>query len=340
MSVEDMIDSLEKHTGVPKNILTEMVAKKQKMVEGVSLEAAVRMIAHDFGISSFENNRQMHMAEIVSGMKNVNIAGRIFNISRIVEFKRSDSTAGRVVNVHVGDFSGFAKLALWNDQVKLVEEGNIKVGDVIQIGNAFAKENQFGDIELSLGKFGNIQPVEADMPTVDFFKKRIVSSPQRAEICNISQGFFEIKGEIVSVFRGNFLFDTCSACNSSLVGGKCPEHTDAGVLPAMLISILVDDGTGDMRVVFFRELAEKIGCIETKEVASMDREQRYETISKNLLGRSIIVSGRVKSSSMSDRLEMMANNFSEFDVLQEARRVLHAVEAKINATTGEGGNNI
>jgi len=340
MSVEDMMSSLEKHTGVPKNILIEMVAKKQKMVEGVSLEAAVRMVAHDFGISSFENNRQMHMAEVVSGMKNVNMTGRIFNISRIVEFKRSDNSLGRVVNVYVGDFSGFAKLALWNDQVKLVEEGNIKVGDVIQIGNAFAKENQFGDIELSLGKFGNIQPVEADMPAVDFFKRRIVSSPQRAEICNISQGFFEIKGEIVSVFRGNFLFDTCSVCNTSLVDGKCPEHGVVDVLPAMLISLLVDDGTGDIRVVFFRDLAEKLGCIGTKEIVSMGREQRYETIKKNLLGRSIIISGRVKRSNMSDRLEMMANNFKELDVLQEARQLLPAVEARLNATTEEGGNNI
>jgi replication factor A1 len=338
--IEEMLDSLEKQTGVAKDVLMNMAARKQKVIAGVSLEGAIQMIARDFGVNSFGDKKQMNMAGIVSGMKNVGVTGRIFNISRIVEFKRSDGTPGRVVNVYIGDFSGFAKLALWNDQVKLVEEEDIEMGDVIQITNAFAKENQFGDIELSLGKFGNVQIVEADMPSIDDFKKRIVSSPQRAEICNATQGLFEISGEVVTVFRGNFIFNTCSLCGSSFVENKCPEHGDAEAMPAMIISLVVDDGTGDMRVVFFRELAEKFAGITTTEISAMDREKRYEIISKNLLGRAIVISGRVKKNKIYDRLEMMANNFKDLDTREEARRLVAAVEAKLDTTTAEGGNNI
>jgi ssDNA-binding replication factor A large subunit len=340
MTTDDMMESLEKQTGVPKKVLSEMVIKKQNSTEGVSFEGAVRMVAHDFGINSFEDNRQMHITEIISGMKNVNIAGRIFNISRIVDFKRNDTSSGRVVNVHIGDFSGFTKLALWNDQVKLVEEVSIKVGDVIQISNAFAKENQFGDIELSLGKFGNIKIIEADMPAVDFFKKRIVSKPQYTAICNIGEGFFEIKGEVVSIFHGNFTFNICSMCSSSLVDGKCPEHSDVEPSQATIISLLIDDGTGDIRVVFFREVAEKISGLTAKELSAMNREERYETVSKDLIGKSLVVSGRVKMNNIYDRLEMIARDFENLDILQESRRLLSVVEAKLNTTTNEGGNNI
>jgi len=340
MTAEEMIDSLERQTGVSKDILMNMAAKKQKVVAGVSLEGAIRMIANDFGINSFGEKKQMNMVGIVSGMKNVGVTGRIFNISRIVEFKRSDGTPGKVVNVYVGDYSGFAKLALWNDQAKLVEEADIELGDVIQVSNAFAKENQFGDIELSLGKFGNVQIVEAEMPSVDEFKKRIVTTPQRVEICNTAQGLFEIAGEIATVFRGNFIFNTCSLCGSSLVDNKCTEHGDVEATPAMIISLVVDDGTGDMRVVFFRELAEKVAGVTTSDIAAMDREQRYETISKSLLGRTVVVSGRVKKNKIYDRLEMMANSFKELDVTEEAKRLAAEVEAKLDTTTGEGSNNI
>jgi len=340
MTVEEMLDSLEKQTGVARDVLKEMIAKKQKVVEGVSLESALRLVANDFGITSFGEKKQMNMASVVSGMKNVVVVGRIFNISRIVDFKRSDGSPGRVVNVHAGDHSGFAKLALWNDQTKLVEEGDIKLGDIIQVSNAFAKENQFGDIELTLGKFGNIQVVEADVPSVENFKKRIVSTPKRVEICNASQGLYEIAGEIVTVFRGNFIFNTCSVCGSSLVGGKCAEHGDVEAVPAMIISAVVDDGTADMRVVFFRELAEKAAGISTSEIASMEREQRHDAVSKKLLGRTVIVSGRVKKNKVSDILEMMANDLKELNAREESRMLLAVVEGKLNATTDDGGNNI
>jgi len=340
MAVEEMLDSLEKQTGVAREVLKDMIAKKQKAVEGVSLESALRLVANDFGITSFGEKKQMNLASVVSGMKNVVIIGRIFNISRIVDFKRSDGSPGKVVNVHVGDYSGFAKLAMWNDQAKLVEDGDIKLGDIIQVSNAFAKENQFGDIELSLGKFGNIQIVEADVPSLEHFKKRIVSAPKRVDIYNAGQGLYEIAGEIVTVFRGNFIFNTCSVCGSSLVGGKCSEHGDVEAVPAMIISAVVDDGTADMRVVFFRELAEKAAGITTKEIAAMDREQRYEAVGKKLLGKTIIVSGRVKKNKISDMMEMMANNLGELNIREESIRLLKAVEEKLNATTDDGGNNI
>ncbi|MFQ6062468.1 MAG: DUF2240 family protein, partial [Methanosarcinales archaeon] len=162
MAIEEILSEIEKQTDVSRQELQERIDKKQKDLSGlVSLEGAAHLVAKELGVDLLEKTkRRLEMKNIVSGMKNVNVVGRIFNISGINEFKRQDGSSGKVVNLFVGDSTDYIRLALWNDQTKLVEEGQIKLGDVIQIVNGFAKENVFGNIEIALGKYGSIRLVE------------------------------------------------------------------------------------------------------------------------------------------------------------------------------------
>jgi ssDNA-binding replication factor A large subunit len=336
-SVDEILKSLEKQTDIPSKQLQEMVEKKHKEMAGLlSMEGAAHLVARELGVN-VGISKKMGMKSIVSGMKSVNVVGRIFRISNVIEFKRSDGSPGKVVNLHISDGSSFVKLVLWDKQVKLIEDEEVKLGDVVEVSSAFAKENMYGDIELSIGKFGNIQIADADIPDVENLAKKFLSNTvQRAKISEIVPGLFEVQGAIVQIFRGNFIFNTCSICGKSMgQDGRCMEHGDVQYNPELVVSVVVDDSSDDMRIVFFRELAEKLIGTTAGELAELDQEKRYELVKGKLLGRELTISGRVKKNKMFDRLEMMANDFKEINATEEGKKLIDTILLKIGEESGE-----
>lgn len=338
MPLEEILNELIKRTGSSREELLEKVNKKYEELSGlITKEGAAYLVARELGINIVnESKRRVEIRNIVDGLKNINLIGRVFRISNITEFRRSDASTGKVVNLYIGDSTGYVKLPLWDDQVKVVEEESIKLGDVIQVSNCLARENNFGELEISLGRYGSIRQVEEtpELPSVDtLVNKFLVSKFERSNISNLTLGNFEVKGNIVQVFKGDFLFYTCSLCGDTLkeVDGKfsCSEHDDVDVSENLVISCVIDDGTGDIRAVFFRELAKRLCGMSTEELRTKDKEERYELIKEKLLGRELILSGRVKKSRMSDRLEMIVNECKDLNVLEESKKLVEELELKV-----------
>jgi len=294
------------------------------------------LVAKEFDISLPENSLgRMPIKKVVSGMRNVSITGRVFKISKINEFKKSNGSAGRVSNIFIGDNTGVIRVPLWDEQVKLLEEGTISVGDIIQVGNGLARENTFGEVEISLGRFGSINILEdfVDLPSAEeLLKMSFNISPERADISDaISGGSFELKGTIAQVFRGNFLFEVCPLCNGKVEDSKCMEHGDVAPSHAMVVSFILDDGTDDLRCVSFRKSAEELIGMPSEELSKLEPEERYGMVSSNLLGREIILSGRIKKNKMSGRMEMMVNGFKDINPLEESKRLVDEIELMVGA---------
>ena len=337
-SVEELLSEIEKQTKLSREELKEKLNKKQEDLSGlVSLEGAAYLVAKDLGVNLLEKTKmKLEMKNIVSGMKNVNVVGRIFKISGINEFKRSDGSSGRVANLFVGDASDYVRVALWNDQTKLVEDGSIKLGDSIQIVNGLAKENVFGGIEIALGKYGSIRPVEDvfDLPSLNELTKKFSSNRTvKTTIDGISSGQVEVDATIVNVFDGNFIFYTCPSCSMTVSKKEdkfvCREHGEVKPENALVVSAIADDGTGNTRVVFFRNTAEKLIGTTANEIASMERGKRIELVKEKLLGRQIQLLGRVKKNKIFNRLELIVNDFKELDLLEKSKRLIGEIELKV-----------
>ncbi len=333
MSLEEILIELEKKTDMSREDLMKKIEKKQTSLSGlVSEEGAAHLVAKEFGLDLLDKKtRKLEIKNIVSGMKNVNVVGRIFRISNIIGFKRQDGTDGKVVNIFLADQTGYVRVPLWNDQVKLVEEETIKTGDVIQVVNGMGKENVFGDVEVSLGKFGSLRPVEneIELPAAEELMSKFLSlAPRQTRINNITQGSAEIKGNVVNLFRSNFLFDICPSCGMTLSEAKCPEHGEVDSKKALVVSCEVDDGTGVIRTVFFRDMAERICNITTAELADAEPEKRYEMLS-SILGKSVVLTGKVRKSKISDNVELIANDFKELNPLEESKQLIDEIQLKL-----------
>jgi replication factor A1 len=339
MNSDEIAEHILKKTSFSRDEIKQKIERKQKDLGGlISEEGAAHLVAKEYGLDLLNNTkRKLQIRNIISGMKNVTFAGRIFRISNIIEFKRADGSSGSVVNLYLGDGSGFCKVALWNDQVKLVDEETVKIGDAIQIINGFAKENIYGDMEVSLGKFGKIAiATDADLPSAEELTRKFGAfQPQRTNIANILPGNFEVKATVVDVFKGNFIFSVCPMCASKVnvdaVDGKakCAEHGEVEANNALVINTVVDDGTDSLRAIFFRDKAERLIEFIADEIALLSPEKRYEWIRDRSLGKELLLVGKVKKNKVFNQLEMLVDEIKEINPLEESKRIADEIELKL-----------
>lgn len=335
---EKVLKELEEKSGLSQNELMKRIKEKQiAFADMLTIKGAAHLVANDLGIKlTNEKLKRLEMKNIVAGMRNVNTVGKIFKISRVVEFNHG-GRPGKVVNLFISDGTAYVRLPLWNDQVKLVEDEEINVGDIVQIINAMAREGMFG-IELNLGKYGRIvllEEEEIEFPDVKELISHYLSPDARLEriaIKNATPGNFETRAFIVQIFKGNFIFNICPECGGKVEeqDGKyvCAIHAEIEPEPALVVSAIADDGSGSIRVTFFRSVAEQLG-ISTKELIELDKNERYKIIAEKILGREFILQGRIRKNQRFKRLEMIVNEVKQINISEETEKLIGIVEQNL-----------
>jgi hypothetical protein len=353
-TLDEILDKLEASAKLNRDDLKERIRKKHDGLEGfVSMEGAAYLVAKELGVNLLNSEkRKLDIKNIVAGMRNVSVAGRLFRISNTVDFKRSNGMAGRVANIFLGDRTGFIRMPLWNDQVKMLDEEAIKIGDVIQVSGAVSQENIYGEVELSLGKYGKVFDVsdevssagmEKEFPQAEDLQKFFLSgagSSDRVPIKSISPGIYEIKGTIIDVVKGNFIFYTCPTCGGKAVRGyepsdgavkyECSEHGKVDAEPAMVVSFVVDDGTDMLRVVAFRNVAESLATTKVGDIEKLSVDERFAVVSGSMVGKEYIIHGTVKKNTSFDRLEMVADGAKPVNAKDESERLTELLKMKLN----------
>lgn len=317
MDIDKTAEELAISKGISKEDLLNKIEEKLERFSGVlSREGALYMAAKELGIEIGNSYGTMKIKDIGPSSKKVSIIGRAFKISPIREFVKSNGSKGKVVNISISDGTGYIRFPLWEDQVNLVQEGLIGLGSVIQVSNAMSKENTFGELELVLGKFSSIKNIEENdgIPSYESLAERYSSnSVRRAPIRDAVTGNTEIAGTVVQVFRSNFVFE------------NAPDES------YMVLSCVVDDGTASIRSVFFRELAEEAAGVSVEELKNKDPEERYRIISKNLLGKEVIMRGSIRKNVKFDKPEIIASEIKSLNVLEESKKLIDLLESTVGA---------
>ncbi len=344
LSVDELISEISGKTGKAEEEIRKLIKDKQtELSDLVSEEGAAYIVGRELGVELIkETKRDLKIVNIVPDMRNVDVVARVASVFDVREFNKNGKT-GRVSSIILSDDSGTIRFPLWNDEVGLIASTGLKRGDKIEVTGAWAKKDNYRDgVELRLGKRGKIKVVEqGDDPGPD--EDEVVhnstegqpqQAAQRVEIKAAQPGMSVIvRGCIVQVYRKRPYFETCPQCNGKLEekegGLGCKEHGIVKPMSNLLLTGVVDDGTANIRVVFFREQAEKLFGKGAEEVRKEFNEIGHDDFWDKFpaTGKEIMIEGRVKTNDLSKEPEIVANSVSDVDVKGEC----HALLAKVGS---------
>jgi replication factor A1 len=98
---------------------------------------------------------QKKLSELAAGMQGIDVVVKVLRSYEPREFSRDDGSTGRVANLLVADETKSARVVLWDDDVGLVEKGELKEGDVILIKKGYVRE-RLEEFEVHVGRYGKV----------------------------------------------------------------------------------------------------------------------------------------------------------------------------------------
>ena len=158
-----------------------MIEEKKMEAEGYFTdEGAARLVASEVGVEVFREPFQPEILirDLVSGLNDVTITGRVITVYSPKTFTRPDRTEGKVVHLLIADSSGTLNVVLWDDKVSLVEDEKIKEGEIIRVSHGYVREGFDGKPELHVGLRGAVQisppgVVDQEYPPLARFLQKI-----------------------------------------------------------------------------------------------------------------------------------------------------------------------
>jgi ssDNA-binding replication factor A large subunit len=335
--IGELIQKICKHASISEEEAKKQISEKMDELSGlVSEEGAAYIVAKELGLSMIRmGKRQLKIKNLVSGLRSVDLLGRIVQVSDVRDFQRAGK-AGKVANITLGDDTGLVRLSLWNEEIGLIESAGLREGDTIRLSGGYVKMDNRGNPELRIGR-GVVERTEEkiEIPKLSEMKETGFGVASRNVIAGFREGGYEeVRAAIVQIFKRNPFYEVCPECGgrvSQNEAGKwaCKEHGQVKPEFSIVLSGVIDDDTGNVRIVMFRELAEKLFGKTAKELREiMISEKNPLDIFKYFegLGKEYVIRGRVKKNDLTESLEFVANDVEEIDVKAECEKLIGKLE--------------
>ncbi len=319
--VDDLIQTISDETGEDEDEIRERIAAKVEELSGlVSEEGAAHLVAREAGIELAEaDNNDLTVDNIVPGMNRVDLKCKVVDISDVNTFDRDGDEEGRVRNVVLGDETGTVRLTLWDDQVEIGDK--LDEGDSIQIQGAYSRQDNRSNVEVRVGDDTTISMLEEDLGDVADAPSSGGGGHRRArttEVMNENVNY-EIEGTLVELYTDEPFYKACPECQKKVEesgdGYECGEHGTVEPEDNLILSVIIDDGYGNLRTVFFRDRAEDLLQVDDIDGDVETVQQRADTVK----GEEVTVRGRSRYNDFFNRTELIGNEvaFKQDDQLLE-----------------------
>lgn len=293
---ERILDKISKISGVDKeDIIRRIEAKRAKLSGLISPDGAAQIIAAELGVSF--DNEKLKLDEIISGMRKVNVSGKVIRLFPVRSFKTQKGDEGKVLNIVLADDTSNVKVVLWDtNHISLFENGSFSEGSVLEIINASVRDGEihlgsFSDIKISSENFDNL------------ITEKVVRDKKISEL-KISDSA-KIRAFIVQSFEPKFF-----EVNKETGRKISEEEKSKGVQSEKraLMNVVLDDGSETIRAVLFHENLKLIGIsdINDMEKITMQRE--------NLLGKEFNFSGNVRKNNFFNNEEFIIDAVEPLDI--------------------------
>ncbi|MFW9979461.1 MAG: OB-fold nucleic acid binding domain-containing protein [Candidatus Thorarchaeota archaeon] len=252
LTLEETIELIRKHLPeYDRKAIMEMVNERRQELgpEVVNEESAAMLVARELGIDLQQvTARSRQKIEDVSETdRSVSLTAKVVRIGTISSFSKKDGGDGKVTSITIADETGQIRVALWDEMTRVVSEGAISIGDIIQIRGAYVKKGIRDKLELNLGRNGGIKIFEKDeIEDLDIDVGEVKATP----INELGEDMYELT-LTVKVER-KFKLSTFT---------RKSDGTEGKVL-----SMIVGDDTGTTRLVFWDEHADLADEMKEGEV--------------------------------------------------------------------------
>ena len=138
---ERILKKISESAGISKEEIERKIEAKRAKLSGlISKDGASQIVAAELGINF--DNEKLKINELLPGMRKVSLVGKIISIFPVREFEKNGKK-GKVANMVVADETSNIKVVLWDtNHISLLENGEIKEGDVIEIGNGSVRNSE------------------------------------------------------------------------------------------------------------------------------------------------------------------------------------------------------
>ncbi len=319
--LNELKDKIRQGAHFTEEELTLKIKKKIDDLSGlISEEGAAHIIANELGVKITEEGR-LKIKSIYAGMRNVEVLGKVVNKFEVREFER-EGKKGKVGNFILGDETGTIRVACWHEQTGVLD--GMKEGDVVLIKSGYAKENNLNQKEIHLNERSKAL-INPDGEKVGEIKQGL--NYERKKFGELKEGMngLEVLGTIVQVFDPRF-FVVCPECRKKVVekegGFHCEEHGKVEPERSYVMNLVLDDGSGTIRCVFWKNQTNTLlGKKEEEMLAFKDNLGLFGDVKTELLGEQFRLVGRVSRNDMFDRLEFSAQMVFKADAAEEIKRL-------------------
>jgi ssDNA-binding replication factor A large subunit len=330
MPLSDIIEKIKEKSNLSEEKINEMINTKLSQLSGlISKEGAAHIVANELGVKIFEaTGGKLQIKNILAGMRSVETVGKVQQVFDIREFTTQNGRSGKVASVVIGDETGVIRLVLWGDAAEYSKKA--KEGDIVRIENGYVRENQ-GRKEVHLNERCKFF-VNPEGESVGEVKTKTINR-KKVNTLNEGDNDVELLGTIVQVFEPRF-FEVCPECGKRARLREdayfCDTHGKVAPDFSYVLNVFLDDGTDNIRCVFFRNQANNLLQKEKEAVLRYkDDPAAFEAVKTELLGNIIKVVGRVVKNQMFDRLEFMTQLvFPNPDPEDEIKKVEQEKEVK------------
>ena len=325
LGYEQILEKIQKEKGLTISEIESRVKKKLKELSDlISKEGAAYIIANELGVKVLEDfsKKTLKINQLMQGMSSVNIVGKVLQVYSVREFD-TGTRQGKIGSLLIGDETGTVRVVMWDtNHIREIENDNIRLDRVIKLKNAYIKENN-GFKEIHMGNRSSLElnPEEliGEIKSNNIFNKKQIKDLVPGENATI-------EGTIVQLFEPRF-YDACVQCNKkvNLNNGvtNCEFHPNAGTSSQPVLNLYVDDGSESIRMVAFRNLAEKI-ISRIKELK--ENPALFEEVRTNILGEQFKFNGKVTKNEMFDRKEFIINELEELKPEEIVKEVIEEIK--------------
>jgi replication factor A1 len=245
MNAKEIIDQiLSTRPDISREEILRKIAEKKTAAGGfLSEETAARLVASELGVEIVQESfytKEIPIGDLVSGLNNVTVTGRVLVVFPTQTYSRKDETEGRFSQLLIADKTGTLRIMLWNDKAELARNGQLKQGQILHILHGYVREARNGDSELHVGHRGEIQINPSDIKESNY--------PEPAN-------FFAKIGKISAKQKKANVIGTVQSISQTTVFQR-RDGTEGKV-----VRVTLEDATGQMTVVFWNAKVDAVSDV-------------------------------------------------------------------------------